>query len=121
MIGIPILCAMFGQGIDKDIVTLIIELSFACIMLIVWVFVWVDSHCTDPPVIKEVIPSITAQQGGPYMGFSGKRYIEEVYMLNKIHNMDCLEGMKLLADKSIDMILCDLPYGTTQNSWDELS
>lgn len=26
--------------------------------------------------------------------------------------------MDVLKDKSIDMILCDLPYGTTQNKWD---
>lgn len=32
--------------------------------------------------------------------------------------MDCLDGMKHIPDKSIDMILCDLPYGTTQNRWD---
>lgn len=32
---------------------------------------------------------------------------------NKIYNMDCLEGMKFIPDKSIDMILYDLPYGTT--------
>jgi len=32
--------------------------------------------------------------------------------------MDCLEGMKLIEDKSIDMILCDLPYGTTACKWD---
>mgnify|MGYP001062722168 CR=1 FL=1 len=38
--------------------------------------------------------------------------------LNKLYNMDCLEGMKLIADKSIDMILCDLPYGTTKCKWD---
>ena len=38
--------------------------------------------------------------------------------LNKIYNEDCLEGMKKIDDKSIDMILCDLPYGTTQNKWD---
>ena len=38
--------------------------------------------------------------------------------LNKIYCMDCLEGMKYIDDKSIDMILCDLPYGTTQNKWD---
>jgi len=31
---------------------------------------------------------------------------------------DCLEVMKIIPDKSIDMILCDLPYGTTQNKWD---
>lgn len=34
--------------------------------------------------------------------------------------MDCLEGMKLIADKSIDMILCDLPYGTTKCKWDSI-
>jgi DNA modification methylase len=34
------------------------------------------------------------------------------------YNMDCLEGMKLLDDKSVDMIFTDLPYGTTQCSWD---
>lgn len=40
--------------------------------------------------------------------------------LNKIYNEDCLEGMKNINDKSIDMILCDLPYGTTQNKWDSI-
>ena len=38
--------------------------------------------------------------------------------LNKIYNMDCLVGMKHIPDKSVDMILCDLPYGTTQCKWD---
>ena len=38
--------------------------------------------------------------------------------LNKIYNEDCLEGMKRIDDKSIDMILCDLPYGMTYNKWD---
>ena len=31
--------------------------------------------------------------------------------LNKIHNMDCLEGMKQLGDNSIDLIVTDPPYG----------
>ena len=31
---------------------------------------------------------------------------------------DCLELMKDIPDESIDMILCDLPYGTTKNKWD---
>ena len=33
---------------------------------------------------------------------------------------DCLELMKDIPDKSIDMILCDLPYGTTKNKWDSI-
>ena len=38
--------------------------------------------------------------------------------LNKVYFEDCLTGMQKIDDKSIDMILCDLPYGTTQNKWD---
>lgn len=38
--------------------------------------------------------------------------------LNQAFNIDCLEFMPLLPDKSIDMILCDLPYGTTACKWD---
>ena len=33
---------------------------------------------------------------------------------------DCLELMKEIPDKSIDMVLCDLPYGTTKNKWDSV-
>ena len=33
---------------------------------------------------------------------------------------DCLERMKEILDQSVDMILCDLPYGTTQNKWDSM-
>ena len=36
----------------------------------------------------------------------------------KLYQGDCLEIMKEIPDKSIDMILCDLPYGTTACSWD---
>ena len=38
--------------------------------------------------------------------------------LNKIYNEDCLIGMSKIPDGTIDMILCDLPYGTTNNHWD---
>ena len=37
---------------------------------------------------------------------------------NKIIHGDCLEVMKDIPDKSVDMILCDLPYGTTACKWD---
>ncbi len=37
-----------------------------------------------------------------------------------IHEGDCLEVMKGLPDGSINMVLCDLPYGTTQNKWDSV-
>ena len=38
-------------------------------------------------------------------------------MIN-LYKGDCLELMKDIPDKSIDLILCDLPYGTTKCSWD---
>ena len=40
--------------------------------------------------------------------------------LNSIYNEDCLEGMKRIPDGSVDMILCDLPYGTTHLDWDSV-
>lgn len=33
---------------------------------------------------------------------------------------DCIEKMRTLADQSVDMILTDLPYGTTQCRWDSV-
>ena len=41
--------------------------------------------------------------------------------INEIYLGDCLELMpKHIEDKSINMILCDLPYGTTQCKWDSV-
>ena len=40
--------------------------------------------------------------------------------LDYIDNVDCLEGMKEIPDGSVDMVLCDLPYGTTRNKWDSV-
>ena len=42
--------------------------------------------------------------------------IESTY--TKLLQGDCLELMRDIPDKSIDLILCDLPYGTTKNKWD---
>ena len=63
--------------------------------------------------------------------FNGQQYQVQVYgeqkkkhkidrFLNKVIQGDCLEVMKGLPDNSINMILCDLPYGTTQNKWDSV-
>ena len=38
--------------------------------------------------------------------------------INSVNNGNCLELMNDIDDKSIDMILCDLPYGTTACKWD---
>ena len=48
--------------------------------------------------------------------------MKKVYNSNgnyyKIYNKDCLIQMKKIKDKSIDLILCDLPYGTSACAWD---
>ena len=38
----------------------------------------------------------------------------------KLIHGDCLEIMKNIPDESIDMILCDMPFGTTKNKWDKI-
>ena len=38
----------------------------------------------------------------------------------KLYNGDCLAEMDKVEDKSVDLILCDLPYGSTQCSWDSI-
>lgn len=40
--------------------------------------------------------------------------------LDRIYNMDCLEGMRMIPDGSVDAIICDLPYGTTACAWDSV-
>ena len=37
-----------------------------------------------------------------------------------LYNGDCIEVMKNIPSKSVDMILCDLPYGTTKCKWDSI-
>ena len=38
----------------------------------------------------------------------------------KLWNGDCLKLMKDIPDNSIDMVLCDLPFGVTANKWDNI-
>lgn len=40
-------------------------------------------------------------------------------LINLLHG-DCLQLMQDIPDRSIDLILCDLPYGTTRNKWDSI-
>lgn len=41
-------------------------------------------------------------------------------MIDTVIQGDCIDVMQNIPDGSIDMILCDLPYGTTQNKWDSI-
>lgn len=50
--------------------------------------------------------------------------LEQIEFFKNIDNCifegDCLNILKKIPDRSVDMILCDLPYGTTQNKWDSV-
>ena len=37
---------------------------------------------------------------------------------NNVYLGDCLELMKDIPDNSVDCVICDLPYGTTDAKWD---
>lgn len=43
-----------------------------------------------------------------------------VIKANTIYQGDCIKGMASIPDKAIDLILCDLPYGTTKCKWDTI-
>lgn len=54
------------------------------------------------------------------MATSKSRYLQNSEFINQIFEDDCLDVMNYLPDNSVDMVLCDLPYGTTQNKWDSV-
>ena len=49
-----------------------------------------------------------------------KEYWSEDKFVNRVIEGDCIEVMRHLPSDCIDMVLCDLPYGTTQNKWDSI-
>jgi site-specific DNA-methyltransferase (adenine-specific)/modification methylase len=49
-----------------------------------------------------------------------KKILQLPDYLNKVFEEDCLDLMEHLPDSCVDMVLCDLPYGTTQNKWDSV-
>ncbi|MDU0440713.1 hypothetical protein [Staphylococcus haemolyticus] len=40
--------------------------------------------------------------------------------INNVIKGDSIKAMQKISDKSIDLILCNLPYGHTQNNWDSV-
>jgi site-specific DNA-methyltransferase (adenine-specific) len=46
--------------------------------------------------------------------------VKEKFEKNKVYFGDCLEVMNIIPNKSVDLIFCDLPYGTTKCKWDSV-
>jgi len=52
--------------------------------------------------------------------FVPARTLHEAELADTLFEGDCLDVLPLFPDQSVDLILCDLPYGTTQNKWDSV-
>ena len=58
---------------------------------------------------------------GELSGFSMNQTLEPHNINGQtLYHGDCFEAMALIPDGSVDMILCDLPYGTTACKWDQV-
>lgn len=70
-----------------------------------------------PPSVIDFFPM------GDFGGSGGlkKRRTENTQTINKdirLYNSDCLVGMSRVETGTVDLVLCDLPYGSTDCSWD---
>lgn len=52
--------------------------------------------------------------------FKPKHMLAERELTDALFEGDCLELLPYFPDHSVDLVLCDLPYGTTQNKWDSV-
>ncbi len=52
--------------------------------------------------------------------FAPTRPLREKDIENKLFQGDCLDVLPNFPPHSVDLVLCDLPYGTTQNKWDSV-
>ena len=74
-----------------------------------------------PVAIENILKEQEKQEG--LDAFESIYAPSDKYKIDKdvnLWNGDCLKLMSHIPDKSVDMILCDLPYGTTACSWDEV-
>lgn len=59
---------------------------------------------------------MTFQLLAPLLERPAKRDLAKALLIEA----DCLNSMKHIPSKSVNLVLCDLPYGTTQNAWDSI-
>ncbi len=78
-------------------------------------------------VIQGVVAEVIKYTGNENYNYDQNILNQSVVSTKKFDNLtnqviqgDCLDVMKHIPPNSIDMILCDLPYGTTQNQWDSV-
>ena len=69
------------------------------------------------PVTKPLVPVSNSNDGRLFVP---TQTLRERDIENQLFQGDCLEVLAHFPSHSVDLILCDLPYGTTQNKWDSV-
>jgi len=72
------------------------------------------------PEIKKTSPPSPAYDPNDGRRYSPNRLLGVQDLSNTLFEGDCLDILPFFPDQCIDLILCDLPYGTTQNKWDSV-
>lgn len=74
----------------------------------------------DRPEVSSSSPPVSAYDPNDGRRFVPERKLRLSDIKNTLFEGDCLEILPFFPDACVDMVLCDLPYGTTQNKWDSL-
>lgn len=78
--------------------------------------VWAIPDSTEKPNDARIHTGKYCKKAPSVQPMPQQRAITE--FTNQVFEADCIDFMPEIPDASIDMILCDLPYGVTQNAWD---
>lgn len=78
--------------------------------------VWAIPENTEKPNDARIHSGKYCKNDGSVPNVPQQKPLAE--FVNRVFEADCLDIMPGIPDASIDMILCDLPYGVTQNAWD---
>lgn len=72
------------------------------------------------PNVPQSLPVSPAYDPNDGRRFTPENPLSVDDLRDQLFEGDCLQILPLFPENSIDMILCDLPYGTTQNKWDSI-
>ena len=70
------------------------------------------------PKIHSASPQTPTYDANDGRRFVPNKMLDAFDITNTLFEGDCLSILPFFPDASVDMVLCDLPYGTTQNKWD---
>lgn len=103
---------------QKKGITLLGHRECPTLLSVEQVLLWpAEEELPSDKAIRPYTPSYNAQDGRKYLP---TRKLQNRELSNSLFEGDCLEILPLFPENSIDLVLCDLPYGSTQNKWDSV-